>query len=378
MSDLNRQTIHSTIMEATAITVPPAVAEALGYMQRPVACPEDIRAKIAALRVPSEGVTGTRMNTNWRAGPSNSGGGQYNHGSGHGSGQRPGYGSGSGHGSSNRPGHGSGHGGGHRGGGAGGGPRPVIGRSFGRPPVMAAAGAAPVHRFGNKARADATTEERMLDRIRDKMNKFSVMTYDATKTWLSQLLDSGETEFLNDFITLVFEKASAEPTFCPLYARLITELRAAFPHLGDELRRIFASFLSIFEEAAEEPAMGSVEYNAFVAMRARRRHRRGYATFIGEAAQNGAFTVADVTRTCEIVLDGIHAARRDAGKGQLVEEYADCLSILMGRCKEMLPAATASALIERVRTAQKKEDGAPGLTNKARFCLMDITDKYSA
>ncbi len=342
-------------MEATAVTMPPAVAEALGYMQRPIACPEDIKAKIATLRVPTEGVTGTRMNTNWRggAGPSNSNNNSRGDGR-----------------------HGNGYGHGHRGGGAGGGPRPVIGRSFGRPPVTTPAGAPAIPRFGNKARADATTEERMLDRIRDKMNKFSVMTYDATKTWLSQLLDSGETEFLNDFITLVFEKASAEPTFCPLYARLITELRAAFPHLGDELRRIFASFLSIFEEAAEEPAIGSVEYNAFVAMRARRRHRRGYATFIGEAAQNGAFTVADVTRTCEIVLDGIHAARLDASKGQLTEEYADCLNTLMGRCKAMLGAAPE--LIARIRTAQKKEEGAPGLTNKARFCLMDITDNYSA
>jgi hypothetical protein len=362
-SGLNKSATHSTIMEATAVAIPPAVAEALGYMQRPVACPEDIKAKILALRVPSDGVTGTRMNTNWRSGPaqpsssSSRGGGAY----------RPPQG---GH----RPQHGGGGGG--RGQGAGGYQGIPQSRAFGRPPVLPAVGGPAVTRFGNKGRTDVTTEERMMDRIRDKMNKFSMMTYDATKTWLSQLLDSGETEFLDEFITLVFEKAAAEPTFCHLYARLITDLRAAFPHLSGELQRIFRSFMSIFEEAADEPAIGSVEYNAFVAMRERRRNRRGYATFIGEAAQNGAFSLADVTRTCDVVLDGLHAARLDATKGQLTEEYAECLSTLMSRCKAMLMPATA--IVDRIRTAQKKEETAPGLTNKARFCLMDITDAYSS
>jgi len=348
-------------MEATSVAIPPAVAEALGYMQRPIACPEDIKAKILALRVPSDGVTGTRMNTNWRTAPSSSN-----------SNSRGGYrgagGGGGGGGSSSSS-------GGHKTHGTGGYQVPQS-RAFGRPPMNPATGGPAVTRFGNKARADVTTEERMMDRIRDKMNKFSIMTYDATKTWLSQLLDSGETEFLDEFITLVFEKAAAEPTFCPLYARLITELRAAFPHLSGELQRIFRSFMSIFEDAADEPAIGSVEYTAFVAMRERRRNRRGYATFIGEAAQNGAFSVVDVTQTCTVVLDGLHAARLNASKGQLAEEYAECLGTIMSRCKVMLMPATA--IVERIRAAQKKEESAPGLTNKARFCLMDITDAYSS
>jgi hypothetical protein len=339
-------------MEASTVVPPPAIAEALGYMQRPCACPEDVKAKIMALRVPSEGVTGTRMNTNWRAGPPVAAAAA-------GSGGYRGVSGGRG-----------------RGGYGGGGDRGVTPRAFGRPPPTAAA-AASAPRFGNKSRTDVTTEERMMDRIREKMNKFSLMTYDATKTWLSQLLDSGETEFLDDFITLVFEKAAAEPTFCALYARLITELRTAFPHLSGELRRIFNSFIGIFEEAAEEPAMGSVEYSAFVAMRERRRNRRGYASFVGEAAQNGAFTIDDVSRTCGVILDGLCAARLDAEKQQLTEEYADCLATLMMRCKPMLKAsASIAGLLSRIQVAQKKEESAPGITNKARFCLMDITDGY--
>lgn len=219
-------------------------------------------------------------------------------------------------------------------------------------------------RFGNKGRADVTTEERMMDRIRDKMNKFSSMTYDATKGWLSQLLDSGETDFLTDFITLVFEKAAAEEQFCALYARLITELCTEFAHLKTELQRIFGEFMRIFTEAAEEPDVAAAEYAAFVALRTRRRYRRGYAAFIGEIARLKILTVADITSTCGVILDGIMTSKVQEDQGLLCEEYADCLTKLVKAC-------AAGASVERVKEAMVR---GPSLTNKARFALMDLLD----
>ena len=213
-----------------------------------------------------------------------------------------------------------------------------------------------------------------MDRIRDKMNKFSALTYDATKTWLSQLLDSGETDFLTDFITLVFEKAAAEQTFCALYARLITDLCANFPHLTSELHRIFGEFMDIFVEAAEEPDVGDVGYKAFVALRERRRFRRGYAAFVGEIAKVRILTAEDVSLTCGIILDQLLLAKRRPDIGMLCEEYADCLTALMKSCKDLLQPS-AESLIVKVREAMNKE-GSPSLTNKARFALMDITDMF--
>jgi hypothetical protein len=227
-------------------------------------------------------------------------------------------------------------------------------------------------RFGNKARPDVTTEERMMDRIRDKMNKFSSLTYGATKTWLSQLLDSGETIFLTDFITLVFEKAAAEQPFCALYARLLAELIAEFPHLDTELRRIFGEFMTIFIEAAEEPDVGTAEYSAFVALRERRRYRRGYAAFIGEIAKQHVLTTDDITNTSSVILDGIMAAKVKQENGLLCEEYADCLTTLMKSCAELL-RPVAAPLILRVREAMVKS---PSMTNKARFALMDLSELF--
>lgn len=209
----------------------------------------------------------------------------------------------------------------------------------------------------------------MLDRIRDKLNKFSEMTYDSIKAWLSELLDSDETGFLTDFITLVFEKAAVEKPFCALYARLITELRAGFPHLDVELRRIYKNFMSIFEEAAEEPAVGSAHYDEFVAQRERRKFRRGYAGFIGEIAALGVVANEDLIRTCEVILVGLGAAKASEEKKLLCEEYADCLSTLVKAGDKTVLAPLKPA----IRTAMDRA-GAPGLTNKARFSLMDLVD----
>jgi len=222
-------------------------------------------------------------------------------------------------------------------------------------------------RFGNKARADATTEDRMMDRIRDKLNKFSPLTYGATKGWLSQLLDSGETEFLSGFLTMVFEKAAAEPGLVETYVQLINELRAAFPHLNVELRRIFDGFLDVFTVAGAEPDLGSAGYDAFVALRSRQKFRRGYAAFLTHSARMGVFTTDDIGRTCDVILTALMAARQDAGQAQLCEEYAECLKTLM-------TVARTPALLDRVRAAADKKDAPAGLSNRARFALLDIVE----
>lgn len=338
----------------------PVLAEALGFMQRPFGCPDDVKAKIAGLRVPAEEVSGTRFTTNWRSGPptqdARTGGGGGHRGWG-------GAGGGGGGGGGRHHGHGHGHG-------HGAAPPPRSFHTGGpRRPVQDAP------RFGNRGRKDVTTEERMLDRIRDKMNKFSELTYDATKSWLGQLLDSGEFEFLTEFITLVFDKAAAEPPFCSLYARLVAELRAGFPHINTDIQRIFDEFMGVFAEVAVEPeSMGSVEYDAYVALRERQKYRRGYAAFLGAMAQRGTLTADDITRTCNVILDKLMAAKVVEHNGHLCEEYAECLKTLMLSCEALLKPV-AAPLVARVKEVMVRA-GSPSLTNNTRFSLMDITDAF--
>jgi hypothetical protein len=358
-------------MMASTMVFPAALAESLGHMQRIVACPEDVKARIAALRVPVDEVPGTRMQTNWRAAAASapeSGGGGWRRGPAAGGGGSGGW---------NRNGRNQHQGHQHQG------PQhqghqqqQQQQRPQHQQPRRPFADRSTMTRFGNKANKEATTESRMMDRIRSKMNLFAESTYDATKAWLSQLLDSGETEFLQGFITLVFEKAAVEPGLTELYARLLTELRAAFPHIDVELRRIFAEFQEIFVAAAAEPDVGSEQYMAFVKARERRQYRKGYAAFIGDIAKQGALTADDVLGTCTLILDGMYAAKAEEGATGLVEEYADCMAVLLKAARDAVGKRVAQVL-PRIKMAQNR-DGAPSMSAKARFALMDITDEFGA
>lgn len=212
----------------------------------------------------------------------------------------------------------------------------------------------------------------MLDRIRDKMNKFSDKTYAATKMWLCQLLDSGETDFLNGFITLVFEKAAVENLICPLYAKLVAELRTEFPHFNTEVRRILREFIAIFEEARGEPETNTVEYEAFLVISARRKYRRGYSVFLGEVAKHGILDVEEIFTTCKIILTQLAECKGKADQQLLCEEFAECAGAIVKSCVTLLQPKH-DELKALTRTAMDRTDS-PSLTNKARFGLMDIMD----
>lgn len=347
MDGLKEQRTSIDTMSAPMTSeMPVELGVALGHMQRIVSCPEEVKARIAALRVPTDDMAGRGVATNWRTGSSGGAGGPAPRAFG-----------------SNRA---YGSGGGYRTSGSVAGVRPA--------PIMAGPGRGAPPRFGNRARKEATVEERMMDRIRDKLNKFSEMTYDTIKGWLCELLDSGETGFLSDFITLVFEKAAMEPPFCALYARLLTELRSSFPHLNTELTRLYREFIAIFEEVRDEPPAESESYDAFVEQRGRRKYRRGYANFIGEIARLGAVAEDDLLKTCTTILTGLMVAKKEEGKQLLCEEYADCLTSMMKSGTSLLKPH-GPTLVPLIREAMDRT-GSPSLSNKARFSMMDLVDIY--
>jgi hypothetical protein len=298
--------------------LPPALTEVMGYMQiQHFVCPPEVKTRILGLRVNMEEESCGRIPTNWRTPNS--------------------------------------------------GRRCATKHEFStfRPAV----GVQP--RFGHRGDTSISVEVRMMDRILDKMNKFSPLTYDSIKCWLSQLLDSGETSFLTDFITLVFEKAASEAAFCKLYAKLITELRESFPHLNVELLRIFDDYMSIFTEVRDAPDITSADYKKFLKLRDQRKFRRGYSMFLGEIVHLGVLPVKNLVATCSLILDELQVCKKQEGQQLLCEEYADCLLTLMKSCT--LPSETIELFRARIKDAMDKKDSV-SLTNKARFGLMDIQD----
>lgn len=236
-----------------------------------------------------------------------------------------------------------------------------------------------VVKFSSSAvRSSTDIENRMLARVKGKINKLGFGTYDSTKVFMQQILSSDETEFLDEFMKFVFLKASTEVIFCPLYAKLLHELADEFPHLRIVMHTIFRDYVTVFKEvdSGVEPDVHSDDYKAFVECQERKRGRRGYSQFVGELVKMGEVEISSFSSLLTQIVDGIESYHTNSEKTLMCEEYIDCLANMCYAASIILCKADWSLDLKNKieRLSKKSRIDAPGFTNKSRFALMDLVD----
>jgi len=246
--------------------------------------------------------------------------------------------------------------------------------------AIGGAGGAPVvesaPKFSSAGVKAMDVEDRMLARVKGKINRIGYSTYDATKVFMEQILSSDDTEFLDELMKYVFQKAATESSFCPLYAKLIHELADEFVHFRKVMVNLFRDYTAIFSEVTTAPDPGTESYRAFVEAQERKKFRRGYSQFVAELVKMGEVdntAFANLIQQVVSVLETIHA---DAKHSLLCEEYIDCLANMCKSASSILRVAPwASGVKSRLAalTALPKAS-VPGFTNKGRFALMDLVD----
>lgn len=223
-------------------------------------------------------------------------------------------------------------------------------------------------------------EDTILNKvILNKLNKFSSANYEEVKAFLQQILDSNERDFLQEFMKLVFKKASTETVFCPLYARMISELSTHYETLRLEMASLYTHYARIFEEITEDACP---DYETFVQRNREKTQRLGYSQFLAELTGLGVLGSTELGGLYMMILGQIqtHAAVAE-GKQQLIEEYVDCLLAMTKAFK------TRSDTLRAIRVDLLAQCGAvlddllarrtthfPGISSKARFACMDCLD----
>ncbi len=219
--------------------------------------------------------------------------------------------------------------------------------------------------------ANESMEDRIMGKVRAKVNKLGHSTYDATKAFMKQILDSGETDFLDEFMRFVFGKAATEPAFCGLYARFLHELADEFPHLRTAMISKFREYTRVFDEASKAPDVGTSDYKAFVEAQEQKKFRRGYSQFVAELAKIGEVSMEDFRLLVNRVVETIQVCYVKEENRSMCEEVVDCFMM-------MVRAGKVDWMREYVDTLRSitavPKDAAPGLSNKGRFAIMDILD----
>jgi hypothetical protein len=228
-----------------------------------------------------------------------------------------------------------------------------------------------VSRFRNN---ETPVQETILNQvILNKLNKFSEVNYEDVKQFLKQILDSNDTVFLKEFMQLVFRKAASEPTFCPLYARLICELSKAYNSLLSEFEVLYKDYLTIFDDIDESKCP---DYETFVKRNKERLYRLGYSQFLAELISKGVLKSDDLILLFSKILEQVsNASRESKDKVGTVDEYIQCILRMAKALKNTEIAQTLQCFEEPIEyLIQNQASEFPGLSKKSVFGLMDCLD----
>ena len=200
--------------------------------------------------------------------------------------------------------------------------------------------------------------------ILNKLNVFSVKTYDDVKQFLFQILGSDQKEFIREFTWMVFRKAAAENKFCSLYAKLLSEIKREYPVILEEMKKLHHTYLDIWK-IAEVPDI-----------QVDKRYRLGYSQFLAELTALGVLDLDSMKLTLETLKTCIMECISIDTQTETIDEYMNCLKQLCnsrtpGALKSMIKELLVADLSHWIETPSKD---IPGLSSRSRFACMDILD----
>ena len=215
-----------------------------------------------------------------------------------------------------------------------------------------------------------------------KLNKFSLPNYNEIKEFITHIIDNGQTDMIKCFMKLVFEKAASEEIFCPLYARLLSELSSSYPVLLTEMANLYSQYMEIFEEVPEEQ---TENYTEICKRNVEKKYRRGYSQFLAELIKHNVIDVNTFMKIITTIIRQVEINMVQKESIKLVEEFADCLMKIMKAIRiQPQDSSTEEDTIHQIRQILKQDiseriqplsvvrPDAAGLSNKARFTFLDI------
>lgn len=244
----------------------------------------------------------------------------------------------------------------------------------------------PVGRYQSRFKnSNQPVESKILNNIiLSKLNKFSAATYDDIRDFLYQILGSGEpdlAEMIRDFMMLVFRKAASEETYCPLYAKLLAEISGRYKVILEEMEKLQAGYLEIFDDVVEIEGEEMQGHEELVAKNKEKMYRQGYSQFLAELATLEIVRLENLEQTFTKLLTLMRQHGVEEDKRALLEEYADCLLRMSKTLKKKsgpffvsararLREVSSEHLTELIEQKEKYQS----LTGKAKFNLMDVRD----
>lgn len=224
--------------------------------------------------------------------------------------------------------------------------------------------------------------------ILSKLNKFSKNNYDDIKTFIQQILDSDDKEFVKAFVNLVFNKASQEPAFCALFAKLLGDLTTTYTCVQEEVMVLYDRYMGIFDEVEEKADTEHLDQesrnNQLIQQTRDKTYRLGYSQFLSELTCLHVITIENLMKLFQKILDNIQKYGTKEENMNLMDVYTECFLCMVKAFKKK----THDALAEKRVILRKKYSNTlselinnygegnkySGIGSRSMFALMDTLD----
>ena len=211
-----------------------------------------------------------------------------------------------------------------------------------------------------------------------KLNKFSQQNYVEIKEFITHIIDNGETDMIKCFMKLVFEKAASEEIFCPLYAKLLSELSIRYPILLSEMDNLYSQYMEIFDEVVHDSE--GENYNEFCKRNIGNKYRRGYSQFLAELIKHDVIELNIFIKIIDKIISQVEHNCNNPDSIKLNEEYADCLMKITKAIQSGINAnkikqirdVLKTDISKRIQPLTLRNDTNMGMSNKARFTILDM------
>ena len=173
----------------------------------------------------------------------------------------------------------------------------------------------------------------------------------------------------------VFEKAASEEIFCPLYAKLLSELSERYPVILTEIELLYDQYMEIFEEVEDG---ANENYNELCQRNTAKKYRRGYSQFLTELIRHNVINTDAFMKTIHQIIRHVNTTVKDAVK--LNEEFADCLmkilrAIMTFESTDEIDAVKIllkKDVMKQIQPFTIRNAEYEGISNKARFTFLDL------
>ena len=175
---------------------------------------------------------------------------------------------------------------------------------------------------------------------------------------------------------LVFEKAASEEIFCPLYAKLLSQLSSQYPVLLKEMDNLYSQYMEIFEEVSEN----TDNYNEICKRNIEKKYRRGYSQFLAELIKHDIMDVDIFIKIINKIISQIENNSKNKDAIKLNDECADCLM----KITKAIQHGNKNVNIEKLHKILKEDTSLRiqpltmrnseniGISAKARFTILDM------